>query len=393
LELLPPSVASADHLRLLGDILAVGPADRSQAELRLQAVAPGFSWQQLADLASSQGLIYPLVWALKRRSLLLPLPRRAHQPEFASHPTAVLLAAYDAHLERQRRRRDQLGAIVNAFNSVGVEPLLLKGSRYLLLDTGSWCEARDMRDLDILCRRDEAAKAAKALERIGYRSGEISFPTDHHLPLMWLEQAPSAVEVHTEALSFEAREILPTETVWQHAARRTNEYGAFLALPDPWQLLVGLLHHQVSDRGYPRRVLALKALWEFASIGQDMPAHAWQTVADHMALHGQGDVLGSFVAQASRLFALHTPPGIVVSPAAKAHAESTYRRIFWPYPLRRSLFLTDQLRFSFARETLAARYGTDPSGIGRIRRHLSFLARSHRGGMMRRLTGRDDSIS
>lgn len=393
MELLPPSVASADQLRLLGDILAVGPTGPSQTELRLRVMTPGFSWQQLADQAGSQGLMYPLVWALKRRSLLLPMPRRAPQPVSAKHPTAVMLAVYDEYLQRQRRRRDQLGAIVSAFNSVNVEPLLLKGSRYLLLNTSPWCEARDMRDLDLLVRPDDAAKAAKALEQIGYRSGEVSFPSDHHLPVMWLETAPSAVEVHSEALSFEAREILPTETVWQQATRHTNEYGAFLALPDEWQFLVGLLHHQVSDRGYPRRVLALKTLWEIASIGQEMPAHAWQSVAEYMALRRQGDVLGSFVAQASRLFALQPPPGIDISPEARAHAESTYRRAFWPYPVRRGLFLADQLRFSFAGTTLAMRYGTEPSRIGRIRRHLNFLTRSHRGRMLLRLTGRDDTIA
>lgn len=395
MELLPPSVASTSDLELLGEILAVRPTGRDQTELRLQTLAPGFSWQRLADLAASQGLIYPLIWALKRASLLLPLPNRPHQSASEKHPTAVLLAIYDEYLDRRRRRRKQLGEIVKAFNAIGVEPLLLKGSRYLMLETSPWCEARDMRDLDILVPRDDAEKAAHALERIGYRSEGGFYPTDHHLPLMWLDGAPSAVEVHTEALTFGARAILPTEAIWHRARRHSDEYGAFFILPDQWQLLIGVLHHQVSDRGHARRILALKALWEFSVLGQELSASAWQAIADHMASCRQGEVLSSFAAQASQLFAFEPPSGLIISPKARAHAASTYGRAFWPYPLRRSLFLADQLRFGFSEETMAIRYGRDASvsRLGALWRHLSFLARYHRGRVLRRLTGRGDNVS
>lgn len=395
LELLPPSISSAGRLSLLEEILAIGPTSRDRSQLRLKTMEPGFSWQELADLATSQGLLYPLIWSLKRTALLLPLPNRSSRSASEKHPTAVLLAAYDEYLDRRRRQRAQLNDIVKAFNSFDVEPLLLKGSCYLMFETSPWREARDMRDIDLLVRRDDVANAINALEKLGYRSDGEFFPAHHHLPLMWLEGAPCAVEIHTEAFTQATRAILPTEALWQRAIRRSNETGTFFSLPDEWQLLVGVLHHQVSEHGHSRRVMALKGLWEFAALGQELPASAWQAIADHMDSHHEGDVLGSFVAQASRLFALQPPSGFVISRKARAHAESTYRRAFWPYPVRRGLFLADQLRYGFSRETMAVRYGADASAspFRTLLRHLRFLARYYRGNLLRRLTGRGDRVS
>jgi hypothetical protein len=395
LELLPPSIPDTGSLNLLETMLAVRPSAATSAELRLRTLDPGFSWQALADLAESQGVIFPLIWSLNQRSLLLPLPKRARAAGSVEHPTAVFQEVYRQYLARRSKQREQLGAVVKALNAAGITPLLLKGARYLLAAPGSWCEARDMRDLDILIHRDDAQKAIRSLEQIGYRLDGRFSPTDQHLPSLWLDDAPSSVELHIEALSYSARKILSTSDVWGRAIETSDDCGAYMSLPDEWQLLLGLLHHQVSDRGHVRRLLAVKALWEFASLGNTLPAPGWQAVADHMASASRSDVLGSFAAQASQLFGMEGPPAVAISARARAHAAGAYRRAFWPYSLRRCLFLVDQFRHGFSREVLSVRYGDSGSGmpLGAVGRHLAFLVSYHRGRLLRRITGRGDRLS
>jgi hypothetical protein len=395
LDLLPPRISNPELLALLARILAVDPDAGANEELRLRFIDRKFSWQALADLATDQGMILPLIWALRRRSLLLPVPRKARSDALADHPTAMLEAVYRGHLTRQDKQRDQLLAIIAAFNRANVVPLLLKGARFLVAPIGPWCEARDMRDIDVLVHENEAARSVEALAAAGYVVGMEFVPIDQHLPEMWLAGSPSAVEIHTHALSFSARKILATADIWRHGIRRTNDAGTFFVLPDEWHLLHLLLNHQISDRGHVRCLLAMKALWEFAATGQSLSDQGWLCIADHMAARGRGDVLGSFIVQAGRLFGLPCPRGVAISTGARAHANKTFRHSRRLDLLRRGCFIADQLRFGFARETMAVRYGLAESDVslGTIGRHLWFLVRHYRGQMLRRITGYGDKLS
>ncbi len=382
-------------MALLGDILAVRPNADQTAKLRGRLVKRKFSWQALADLAIGQEVIFPLIWALERHLLLLPIPKQIANDSLFDHPTIALQVVYRRHLQRRQEQRDQLLAIIGTLNAAKVIPLLLKGARYLMAPAGDWCEARDMRDIDLLVRKDDVRRTVEALEAAGYRFEQGFVPLDQHLPELWLAGRPSAVEIHTEALAFSARKILATEEVWRHGIRHSIDGRAFFVLPEEWHLLHGLLNHQISDRDYIRLILRIKALWEFAMLGDGLSVLAWQSIADHMAARGQADTLGSVMAQAAELFGLVCPPSITVSLAARAHAARTFAHAARPHLLRRALFLADQIRFGFARETMAVRYDLAESDVSLVTvgRHLKFLASRYRGQMLRRLIGPGDKSS
>ena len=141
--------------------------------------------------------------------------------------------------------------------------------------------------------------------------------------------------------------------------------------------------------------LAVKPLWEFAKLGSGLSEQGWRSVADHMAASRHADVLGSWIVQATRLFGFVCSQGIDISPQARAHAEATIAHAGAPDWLRRGYFLADQLRFGFAKETLAVRYrlGEAEVSLATVGRHLLFLARRYRGRMLRRLTGGGDRPS
>lgn len=390
MDQLPPRISQPAIFGLLVDSLAVRPSGADTAGLRLRLLDPATSWQALTDCALGQDALFPLIWALHRRSLLLPLPKAATHHRGGDHPTRALAAVYEQHLARLRAQRAQLVAIIAALSAAGIVPLMLKGARYLVAPVGPWCEARSMRDIDLLVRKHEAPAAMAALEREGYRSDRQFGPMDQHLPELWKEGCPSAVEIHIEALSFSARKLLATDVVWERATRVMTEAGAVLVLPLEWHLLHGLLNHQVSDRGHARRLLAIKALWEFAMLADALPEEAWRSIADHMAARDGADVLGSWLVQAATLLGLAYPSGVAVSAEARAHAQRTFAHAARPDWVRRGFFLADQLRFGFARETMAVRYGLAESDVSPLTaaRHARFLMRYYRGQVLRRLTGR-----
>lgn len=395
MELLPPTISDPDLFALLADILSVSADTAGNARLRLRLIGRAESWQALVDLADAQGAMAPLVWALKRRGLLLPVPSRLADADAARHPTVQLEMSYRRYLERRQRQRDQLAAIVEALNRANIEPCLIKGARYLLAPVGSWSEARDMRDLDLLVRPDEAERAAAVLAANGYAAGPNFGPTDQHLPELWKDGCPSAVEVHVEALAFSARAILPTDHLWRCGVRLSSPHGAFVVLPDEWHLLLGLLHHQISDRGHVRHVLAVKPLWEFAMLGNELSDQGWRAIGAHMADAGQGDVLADWIVQAAELFGLRYPPHVEISQHARTHALATIAATRGPMWLRRARFLADQVRFGFSKETMAVRYRLDKDvvNLATYGRHLQFLLQRYRGRMWQRLTGRGDRPS
>ena len=351
MELLPPPISDPGLFALLADILSVSGDTAGDERLRLRLV--GTSWQALVDLADAQGVLPPLVWALRRRALLLPVPSGLAPADLARHPTMQLETSYQRHLERRRRQRIQLAAVIGALNRAYIQPCLIKGARYLLAPVGSWSEARDIRNLDLLVRPDDAERAVAALAAEGYTADPNFGPTDQHQPELSKAGCPSAVELHIEALAFSARAILPTDEVWRRGARLSISHGAFIVLPEEWQLLLGLLHHQISDRGHVRHVLAIKPLWEFAMLGSELPDQGWHFIGAHMAEAGQGEVLADWIVQAAELLGLRYPPHIAISQRARTHALATIAAARRPMWLRRVGFLADQFRFGFSRDTMA----------------------------------------
>jgi hypothetical protein len=402
LELLPPTIADAESLALLGEILRLKPTLAETSALRLRLFARNFSWQALVDLADAHGVLMPCVLALKQRSLLLPLPRAGRgtsdnsqeNVEDDAHVTSRLEAAYAQHLARREALRSELVAAVTALNGAGIVPLVIKGARYLTADCPPWSEARGMRDIDILVPRARGADAVAALRAAGYVAAAGETPTDHHLPEMRRGEDSFTVEPHIEALGFAARKLLPTDLLWGVSVPGQLASYRLSVLPPAWHMLHAALHHQVSDRGYARHVLAIKDVWEFAQLTDGLAAADWQAIMDHMRRAGAADMLGSFLAQAEMLFAAAFPAGVMPSPAARAHARATLRRAQSPAWLRRTLFVADKLRFAFAGETLAVRYPRSPAGpLGATARHVGFLFRLHGGDAMRRMIGRRDRAS
>ena len=386
MERLPPTIANGDLLAFLGTALANAPTPQSTSQLRLRSFQPGFSWQALVDLAVAHEVLPPLVFALNQRSLLPPIPAKLDEAARTTHVTSRLATAYRDHLDRQADLRAQLEAAIVALNGEGIVPVLLKGAMHLTITQPAWHEARGMRDLDILVRASEAENANSILSSLGYRADRDRPPLDQHLPELRLPGRAGTIEIHTEALSFSARYALGTEQVFAVAETRSHAGATFRILPPEWHLLHGLLHHQLADRGHARRMLAIKGLWEFSRVGGEVSPQGWRAIVEHAEQRKFLDVLSSWSVQANQLFGLEAPQNLLASEAGRKHAAATFRRARSSRGLRQALFIADKLRFAFAPETLALRYGQGGNAGAAALRHLGFLWR-RRSQMARRWLG------
>ncbi len=390
MELLPPTIRSPALLALLGDLLKDAADPAGVPALRLRLMSPDFSWQALIDLAAQQDLLPPLIHALAKHALLPPVPAK-HRHD--CHVTLRLQEYYRDHLTRRELLKTQLETVLRELNGTGIVPLIMKGARYLVAPMAVWCEARTFRDIDLLVRPEEAPRAFAQLLAAGYRAGQPYMADYHHLPDLQHPSEPASVEIHTAALAAGGESAMSTELAWRNASK--NGGGSFYVLPVEWQALHCLLHHQLSDRGYTRRILALKPLWEWTMLTADWSRPQWQTMVSHLRETDTLDLLGSWLVQAHRLFGAPIPDFIAISSQASDNACATLDLALAPHWQRRLGFVVDQLRYSFAKDMLAARYGKAPAHISIAdgARYLAHLLRTHRGRVLRRLVGYRDRPS
>ncbi len=392
MELLPPRIRDSNLLALLGDLLG-GDRDRvAAASLHIKEAGGNFRWQGLIELASQQDALHPLLQVLSNLALL-PSARNAGQAAVADDITARLNRYYGEHLIRRELQKAQLDRVLGIFDRADVRPLILKGARYLIAPIGAWCEGRTLRDFDLLLRPDDAHKAFAALVAEGYRAGETYMPNYHHLPDLHRSGEPARVEIHTDGLAAIAQSVVPTEFLWRNA--RPGADGRSFVLPPKWQALHCLVHHQLSDHGFARRVLAVKPLWEWTMLTRDLPRYDWLDIMAHLQAAGALDLLGSWLVQSQALFGVPAPNFIAISAQARRNAVTTLALASAPQWRRRAGFVASQLGFAFSRETLAARFGKTPSGVSVAdgARYFVQLLRTHRGGLLRRLLGNGDRLS
>lgn len=153
-------------------------SERVQAR-QLMVDPAGVNWPCLAELASLHGVV-----ALVRHNLLA-LDARPFMPD--SVWQAIEQASTQIAFDGMLRLRQTVHAVA-ALQSVGIEPVLLKGHALaaLLYDDPIF---RPSTDIDLLIRRDEVEAACSALERIGGRlpsraTAAVQFATSYDLPVM-----------------------------------------------------------------------------------------------------------------------------------------------------------------------------------------------------------------
>lgn len=183
-------------------------SDALQSSLKKVVSDRRFDWQRLIAVAHRGFVASQLYVALKRRGLLVYVPA-----ELRDH----LEAFHALNTARSDHMREALFEAIALCNSLGVEPLLLKGSLALLPDALAEERVRIMCDLDILLPLDALEQCQGEMQRqLGYRAAEDGRPWErlhHAAPLMHPTQN-CVVELHREPMPLRLRPLLAATDLW-----------------------------------------------------------------------------------------------------------------------------------------------------------------------------------
>src|SRR5271156_3147553 len=153
-------------------------SDALQSILRREALsidADRISWDVVLQLASEHVVTPTLAWALKETRLI---------PEEVRDYLNITL---DLNRRRNETILGCLEAALAALNSVGCEPLLLKGGATILED-GLYPDlsVRYLNDLDILVPKSRLSDASAALSKIDFHvmPAHENIEHAHHLPAL-----------------------------------------------------------------------------------------------------------------------------------------------------------------------------------------------------------------
>jgi hypothetical protein len=219
-------------------------------------------WVEIVGLANWHQ-VTPALWCgLRSRGIEKELPAEAQ--EFLSYLHAQNVYRND-HLRRQ------IIETAWALNAIGVEPLLLKGGAYLLLDLFGDPGGRILSDVDLLVPAEQLQQSWDTLLRLGYAadSEEIERFTNrnhHHLASLSRPGDHASIEIHHRPLHDRADVFLTAEQIWQRSVPLETA-GARLRVPDPTSLVLhNILHSQIVDFHHGKGLACLRHLHDLANI-------------------------------------------------------------------------------------------------------------------------------
>ena len=334
--------------------------------LHSTAISRHLDWPTVFAIANAQK-IAPALWAaLTNRKLVKYLPAEARELLFKIHLLNAL---------KNRDFREQVIEAVRQLNSIGIEPMLIKGSASLFVKTFDDPGSRVMVDLDILVPKKSAEECWNALGTLGYLPIEdnpnfhINYQgSHHHLRPLYRPGKYGTIEIHKDALPTSAARILPTRLIWEQAEAVINQPGIVMSVPSPThRVLHNLLHSDLINQTYARGQISLRSLHELAMMQILYEERIdWKTVRRLMDRGGQARILRASLFLTNRLFGSTMPHRMHPTLGAMAHHARTRLQIRWHW--------LDKLvegAFWFSTESICERYNCDNSfwsvAKGRVR--------------------------
>ena len=261
--------------------------------------------------------------AADRKLLTAGIPARRFE-DGRRTVTQVLCDAAGQHQHLQAQRLERLIELASLLNAAGMEPILLKGGRALWTGAPAW---RTMGDLDLLVFGGAAEAQALAMNA-GYAPmpGYDHPDAWHHEINLYRDDLPGWLEFHGRAAMHCADILLTTESLVAES-RADSRHGAVVRLlPPAIDLLHGVIHHHIADRGDKFGTISTKRLYEFAAgfarLGQGGRATLNDLTAAHPRLVA---ILDLWLAAAQERFALRVEPPFAVHAEARARWRAMVR--------------------------------------------------------------------
>ena len=281
------------------------------ADIRSQLTQSRVPWEWVINIANDY-FVTPGLWSgLKSKGLDTLLDNEPYQ---------YLHTLHAMNLERNTHLRNQLIDAISALNSVGIKPLLFKGSGQLLEPIHNDIGSRIMSDLDMLIPLEQIPDAIDALIDIGYRKADVEYDTQklHHCAPLIRPGDYGPIELHRRALHNEISHVLPTRKIWEDARSGTID-GAHFFLPSATHsILICMLHSQEFNSRYDPRQFNPRALQDLAAATMRYSEEIdWSMIHRMMKDHGLKYLAGTHLLSAYRLMGTPLSSDMMPGPSSR----------------------------------------------------------------------------
>jgi len=315
------------------------------------------SYLPIIKLANQYWLIADLTISLKRNNLWQYL-----NTSLQEYLTDLLLV----YAQRAKDICTELLVLSKVIEPSDIPCILLKGSAALLNGMTMPESIRYMADIDILVPEERLEEAITLLEMQGFKRDDASFDINknlsHHVSPMKRPEANCYVEVHRWPLAHRARGPLVLKDVWANKIEIKMAESYFYQLSPAHQIVLDIVHGEVSDAAYQAKYLNLQKLTNLYRMilywqKQDTGAINWAHV--NACFKGQflQNVLQGKLYALNRFYGLKTPLTNINDLSAQKHVERCLQR-YEKYQADSNSWFEFKKRFaSYEKNILFARYG------------------------------------
>jgi hypothetical protein len=212
-----------------------------------------------------------------------------------SPPTEVLeflTAIRSLNGERNQKILEEVWAVAKVLNSLGIQPVLLKGAAYL--ETGLYANIADRftGDVDLLVAENQSGEAVALLKDHGFaedkqdRLGRFR----HHHPAL-IGPNGICIEIHHALGDAACSRLLPASEVIE-ASTFVERDGVAVRIPSPCHLIVHLIMHSQIHNAYDERIWPpLRAIQDLRLLQTRVTPSVWSEIEHRFRTNGFGDIL------------------------------------------------------------------------------------------------------
>ena len=241
-------------------------------------------------------------------------------------------AIHELNAERNRQLLGEIETLASLLNQAGIEPVLLKGSAYLV--TGVYPDSGDrfLQDIDFLASPPQSAQAFEIIQRSGYEPyapNPVALVYHHHPMLTQTHRVPIEVH-HSLGLGASGRFLTADEIVNGSIPFRLGQ--ATVRVPSPEHLMTHLiLHSQMQLGSYDRIWPSLRAMLDLVLLERRFPI-AWDAIRSRFRFHGKTALLNLHLMQVEKVMGAPLP-----FPISGGGIRWWYRQALWREPRLRYL--------------------------------------------------------
>ena len=312
------------HLRFLAACLS-----GCLEEAAICQSSPHWNWETLVAVASAEYVlsgVYRLVQQLDQTSSLTP------------DVLDVLQTVESLNARRNEIILSQIRELGAAFNSAGIEPVVLKGLAHLLSGLYPDKSFRFLIDIDLLVPESDLLKAVGILERLGYRGDKpdaIELEVNHSYTPLFRAGAVT-VDLHHRLGRRVSRVILPEAEVLRDSGVCEFE-GVRLRIPTPQHLMIHhIIHSQLHDSYRDRLWPPLRTMYDFVVLQRSFAQQLdWEDVEARFRKQNQLATLTMYILRVEEVLGARRPFPVKLRGIARLRWQR--RRILWDYPALRFL--------------------------------------------------------